>query len=122
VAVATAWSTRPPELPPAAIAAAESAHGTVFADWRWAPELQRHVGSHVLAANGLASESPSFWNDYARITYDFEQWPAELRALDVDLVVIDTDLPGLPDDIRSSPDWHVLFDADHALVAQRAGS
>lgn len=122
VTAATAWSTRPPELPLAAIAAAQSAHGTVFADWQWAPQLQRHVDSHVLAANGLASESPSFWNDYVRITHDFEQWPAELRALDVDLVVINTALPGLADDIRSSPDWRVLYDADHAFVAQRVGS
>ena len=121
VTAATAWSTRPPELPPAAIAAAQSAHGTVFADWQWAPELQRHVESRVLAANGLASESPGFWNDYVRITHDFEQWPDQLRALDVDLVVIDTDLPGFSDDIRSSPDWRVLYDADHALVAQRVG-
>src|SRR5579859_2735515 len=117
VAGVTLWTVRPPALPAGALQAAQSAHGTVFADWRWAAEVQRHVDGHVLGADGLASESPSFWTDYARVTHDFEQWPAELRALDVDVVVINTDLPGLPDDLRSSPDWRVLYDADHALVA-----
>jgi hypothetical protein len=119
VAGASVWSTRPPELPQAAIEAAQSARGTVFADWRWAPELQRHVDGHVLGAAGLASETPPFWLDYVRITQDFEQWPAELRAMDVDLLVVDTDQPALPDQVRGSAEWRVVYEGSHALVAQR---
>jgi hypothetical protein len=106
-------------LPPAALEAAGSPHRTVFADWRWAPELQRNLDARVLGAGGLASESAAFWLDYVRVTQDFEAWPAELRAMNVDLLVIDTDQSGLADQVRVSADWRVLFDADRALVAER---
>ena len=120
VAAFILWSTRPPVLPHAALASTRSTQGTVFADWRWAPQLQRDIGQgrHVLAAGGLGSESSSFWLDYVRIIQDFERWPAELRDLNVDVVVLAGDEP-VVDQVRSSADWHVVFDADNALVAER---
>lgn len=124
VAVGTIWVARPPTLPQGAIDAAQSAAGThaAFADWRWAPELQQRLPDrHVLAAGGLASESDQFWLDYVRIIQDHEQWPAELRELDVDLLVVNTEQPGFVDQIRASSDWHVLYDSGATLVAERSG-
>jgi hypothetical protein len=122
--VATVAMTRPPTLPGAAVVAAQAAapNGTVFADWRWAPDLQRSMGQHVWAAGGLASESADFWLDYVRVVQDFDQWPVELRQRNVDLLVLNTEQSGIVDQVRSSPDWHVVYDSGNALVARRAGS
>ena len=126
VAVTTLVATRPPALPNAAIEAARAAEGdgTVFADWRWAGDLQRGMGQQgrVLAAGGLASESADFWLDYVRVVQDFDQWPIELRQRNVDLLVLNTEQSGIVDQVRSSPDWHVVYDSGNALVARRAGS
>ncbi|MBV9892882.1 MAG: hypothetical protein JO020_01790 [Chloroflexi bacterium] len=117
----TVWTTRPPALPQAAVTAAQGVPGTVFAEWQWAPQLQRDLGPdhHVLAAAGLASETPSFWLDYVRITQDYEQWPSELRGLNADVLVLSTDYP-VVEQVRSSAAWHVVYDGGGALVAQRA--
>lgn len=125
VAAVTVWVTRPPALSPAAIDAAQSATRThtVFADWQWAPELQQRLPDrHVLAAGGLASESEQFWLNYLKIVQDHEQWQAELGALDADLLVLNTEQSGLPDQIRASADWQVLYDRGNVLVAQRSGT
>jgi hypothetical protein len=121
VAGATLWTTRPPVLPPGAIAAVQSARGTadVFADWRWAAELQRHTPRKVLASGGLASESAQFWLDYVRVTQDFEPWPDELRNLNVDLVVLPVEDAGIVDQIRASGEWRVVYDGDRVVVAAR---
>jgi hypothetical protein len=124
VATATVVTTRPPALPAEAIQAVQAApaEGSVFADWRWAPELQRDLGSarHVLAAGGLASESPDFWLDYVRVAQDHEQWQTALDRRDVGLLVVDADLTGLVDQVRASGQWRVVYDAGRVLVAQRA--
>lgn len=120
VAAFTLWTTRPPTLPHAALVAAQSVHGTVFADWRWAPELQRDLGQdrRVLGSGGLASETQAFWIDYVRIIQDFEKWPDELRGLNAEVLVLPIDQPVI-DQIRSSSEWHVVYDADNVLVAER---
>jgi hypothetical protein len=122
VAAFTLWTTRPPSLPQAAVAAAQSGHGTVLADWRWAPQLQRDLGTdrRVLASGGLASETPDFWLDYVRVVQDFEKWPDELRGLNADVLVLPTDQP-VTNQVRSSSDWHVVYDSEHVLVAEREG-
>lgn len=124
VAGGTVWSTRPPALPRAVVEAAQSAEGSgnVFADWRWAGQLQSQLGSrrNVLGAGGLGSESAAFWLDYLRITQDYEQWPAELRNLNANVLVLNTEAADLISQIRGSSDWRVVYDADNALVAERA--
>ncbi len=116
---------RPPALPSAAEAAAISTAqgGNVLADWRWAPGLQRKVesNSQVLASAGLASEPNDFWVDYVRIAQGHERWAEALDRLGVSEVVLDTsqDAPAATL-IRTSPQWHVVYDADGALVAARA--
>jgi hypothetical protein len=125
VAGAIVVISRPPNLPREArdAAAAAAVSGAVFADWRWAAELQRQIGDRrqVLAAPGLAGESTDFWLDYLRVTQGHERWTELLQQWNVDLVVLEaTDqerqAAGL---VRSSSDWHVIFDAQGALVAQR---
>ena len=74
----------------------------------------------VLAAGGLASESPDFWLNYVRIVNDYEQWPAELRALNADLLVLDSDNSTLADQVRASSEWRVLYDTGNAFVAERS--
>src|SRR5579864_3324165 len=91
---AVVWTTRPPGLPPQAIeaAAATPSGTTVFADWRWASQLQsRMPDRHVLAARGLASESADFWLNYVKIVNDYEQWPAELQAMNADVLVLNSE-------------------------------
>jgi hypothetical protein len=125
VAGGTLYLTRPPALPRAAMQAAAAARteGTVFADWRWASQLQRELTSErVLAANGLGSESSDFWLNYVRIVQDYEQWPSELQAMNVNLLVLDSQNAALPDQVRASPDWHVLYDTGDAFVAERVTS
>jgi hypothetical protein len=126
VAGVSVYVTRPPALPGPALAAAAAANpsgGTVFADWRWAPQLQRELANQkVLAAGGLASESPEFWLNYVRIVEDYEQWPSELQAMQVNLLVLNSQDPALADQVRASPDWQVLYDTDNAFVAQRTTS
>jgi hypothetical protein len=125
VAAATLWTTRPPVLPPGAVEAAQAAHGrgTVFADWRWAPDLQRDLPrQNVLASGGIASETPDFWLDYVRIVQDYEQWPAELNRLNVNLLVLDRTQSGFVDEVRASRDWQVVYDSGLALVAERAAA
>lgn len=120
VGAASLWTTRPPALPQAAITAAQATHGTVFANWQWAAELQRDLGQdrRVLAAGGLASETPAFWLDYVRIIQDFERWPSELQDLNVDVLVLTTDQP-VVGSVRSASEWHVVYDRDHVVVAER---
>jgi hypothetical protein len=117
-------TTRPPALPGQALDVAAAAPGgtTVFADWRWARQLQQRMGDdrRVLAAGGLASESPDFWLNYVRIVNDYEQWPAELRALDADLLVLDSENSTLADQVRASSEWRVLYDTGTAFVAERS--
>jgi hypothetical protein len=128
VTLAMVASTRPPELAAGARAAAASAstqhaQGAVLADWRWAADLQRNVvGSRhtVLAAGGLASESPDFWLDYVRILQGHERWAEALQRMNVDLLVVDTHQHQLADLVRTSNQWRVVYDADEALVAERA--
>jgi hypothetical protein len=93
----------------------------VFADWRWAPELQRELPDRtVMAAGGLTSESPDFWLNYVRVVQDYEHWPTELQSMNANLLVLNTDNADLADQVRASPDWHVLYDTGNAFVAQRA--
>jgi hypothetical protein len=125
IAVALALLTRPVAAPPRAIAAALQAppDATILADWRWAADLQRRLGDdrHVLAAGGLLSEPASFWIDYLRVAHGYEHTDDVLSAYDVRLVFLDSgDQAALGAQvIRDSADWHVSFDADGALVAQR---
>src|SRR5438132_1697261 len=72
----TILSTLPPALPEAAIAASRTTSGGVFADWRWAPDLQRTLGTdrRVLASGGLAAESHDFWVDYLRVSQGPARW------------------------------------------------
>jgi hypothetical protein len=126
--VAVLAITRPPALPNAALQAvlsgeAFSANGAVFADPRWAPELQHQLGPNrqVLAARGLAAESTDFWLDYLRVTQGHERWAELLHEWNVDTVVLDAadqqrQVAGL---IRSSSDWQLLYDSGGTLVAQR---
>jgi hypothetical protein len=127
VAGVTLYITRPPALPQAAVEAAAAAatrrDGTVFADWRWAPQLQRQLGNEtVLASHGLGSESPDFWVNYVRVVEDYEQWPGELQAMNVNLLVLDSHDASVPDQVRASPDWRVLYDTGEAFVAERVSS
>jgi hypothetical protein len=125
VAAATLLTTRPPELASgarAAAAAIPASQGSVLADWRWAGQLQRDLGSghHVLAAGGLGSESSDFWLDYVRLIQGHEHWTEELQQLNVDVLVLDSDVRPIANLVRTSADWHVVYDADNALVAERA--
>ena len=124
VAVATLVMTRPPDLPAGARTAAESAPPAraVLADWRWAGQLQRDLGAgrRVLAAGGLASESPDFWVDYVRIVQGHERWAEELEGLNVDLLVVDAESRPIAELVRTSADWRVVYNAEHAIVAERA--
>jgi hypothetical protein len=122
VAAATLLTTRPPDLSSAARAAAATSAkpGAVLADWRWAGQLQRDLGPRrVLAAGGLASESSDFWTDYVRIIQGHERWADELRQRNVDVLVLDAELRPITELVRTSADWHVVYDADNALVAER---
>jgi hypothetical protein len=126
VAAVTLYVSRPPALAADAIQAARGSgtQASVFADWRWAPEVQRGLGGdwRVLAAGGLASETPDFWLDYVRIVQDYEAWPSELQRLNVDLLVLDTGQSPLVDQVRASSDWRVVYDSGNALVARRQGT
>jgi hypothetical protein len=137
-------TTRPPALPAGADQAALSAissgangaagsrpdtgaptrGGAVFADWRWATALTAELqsSSTVLPNGGLASEPDAFWLDYVRIAQGHERWAELLRRMDVNVLVLDADgqMRRTADLVRTSPEWHVLYDADGALVAQRA--
>jgi hypothetical protein len=125
VAVGILVQTRPIELSVRGrqAALATTTRGSVLADWRWAPDLQRRVASarNVLAGGGLASESPDFWLDYLRIAFGHERWADLLKGRDVGLVVLDSvdQQRAAADLVRASTDWHVIFDADGALVAER---
>lgn len=126
--VITLATSRPPELPSAASQAALSAtpRGTVLADWRWAGELQHELGANrqVWASAGLASESSEFWLDYLRVAQGHERWADVLRQLQVNLLVLDATAQQrqAADLVRGSPDWHVTFDANGVLVAERVTS
>ncbi|HEX8966487.1 MAG TPA: hypothetical protein VF937_01320 [Chloroflexota bacterium] len=127
VATFTLISTRPPALPTAAdraaLAAGSGLTGKVFTDWRWAPGLQRQMGeaTRVLASAGLTSEPAAYWLDYVRIIQGHERWSEALRRLDVDLVVLDAAGDARPpaDLVRQSEAWHVVYDTDGVLVAER---
>ena len=125
VAAATLAITRPPELASGARAAAAAispSSGAVLSDWRWAGQLQRDLGAgrHVLAAGGLGSESSDFWLDYVRLIQGHERWSEELQQLNVDLLVLNSEQRPIANLVRTSADWHVMYDADNALVAERA--
>ena len=122
----TLMVTRPPAIPTEAAAAVISAqHNVVFADWRWAPNLQRALGTdgRVLAAKGLASETSDFWVDYVRITQGHERWAEALKRMGVDVVVLD-ERQSRPaaELVRASPEWRVMYDADGVVVAERSAS
>jgi hypothetical protein len=125
VAALTLSGSRPPELPAAATqsALATAGRGKILADWRWAGDLQRHLGGdrQVLLSGGIASETPDFWLDYVRIARGHERWAAALRQMDVDLVVLESSdqQHQAAELVRGSADWHVIYDADNALVAAR---
>jgi hypothetical protein len=119
--------TRPPDLPGGAVLAVRQATGpgTVLADWRWAGEVQRQLGTerHVFGSAGLTSESSDFWLNYLRIVQAHEHWADLLRQLEVDAVVLDSgEWRQTAALVRASPDWRVTYDGDDALVAQRASS
>jgi hypothetical protein len=124
-AVATLATTRPPDLTSgvrAAAAAVPSKPGAVLADWRWAGQVERDLGAsrHVLAAGGLGSETSDFWLDYVRIIQGHEHWAEELQRLNVDLLVLNSEVRPITNLVRTSAEWHVVYDADNALVAERA--
>ena len=75
----------------------------------------------MLASAGVTSESPDFWLDYVRIAKGHERWAAALRAMDVDLVVLESSdqQHQAAELVRGSADWQVLYDANDALVAER---
>jgi hypothetical protein len=116
---------RPPEVSPAAVAAAarSAPDALVFADWRWAPTLQHDLADRaVLASGGLATQSHEFWLDYVRISRGHARWAALLQQLDVAVVVLEPSAQQPASElIRASADWRVLYDAPDALVAERAG-
>jgi hypothetical protein len=123
--VLTLIATQPPQLPAPAVQIVQNLNpgGTVLADWRWAPALQRQLGSTraVLASGGLVSEPTDFWLDYLRIAQGHERWSDLLTQMHVDVLVVDSadqqrQVAGF---VRASPDWRVLFDSGGALVAQR---
>lgn len=129
VAVLTFVSSRPPELPLAAIhaALAASPRGKVLVDWRWAGVVQQQLGAArpVWAGGGLGSESTDFWLDYLRVAQGHERWAAILLQIDVDVVVLDaaSQQRQAADLVRtSSADWHVLYDENGAMVAERVAS
>ncbi|HEV7663975.1 MAG TPA: hypothetical protein VGQ62_10610 [Chloroflexota bacterium] len=118
--------TRPPELPPSAIQAALTSPvtGTVFADWRWASQLQSKAADSrtVLARGGLVSEPADYWLDYLRVTQGHERWAALLRDWRVGVVVMDAAGQDrkVAELIKNSAEWRVLVDAHGTLVAERA--
>lgn len=126
VSVATTVAmTRPPELPAAAAQSvlATTGGGNVLADWRWAAEVQKGVGStrRVWAASGLPSEAKDFWLDYLRVAQGHARWAEILRERGIDLVVVDAAAQQrqLADVVRASADWRVTFDTAGVLVAER---
>ena len=54
-----------------------------------------------------------------RIVQGHERWAEELQGLDVDLLVIDSEARPIAELVRGSADWRVVYDADHAIVAER---
>jgi hypothetical protein len=122
----TLVQTRPPELPPAVVAAVRQAptQGNVLASWRWAGELQGRLGSDrsVLASGGPGSEATQFWLDYLRIGQGHAHWADLLQRLDVDTLVLESDghQHQVAELVRASSDWHVTYDVGDALVAERA--
>lgn len=118
---------QPPPLPSQAVEAARAVdvHGPVMTDWRWAPVLQKQLGSSasVLAAHGTASEPTQFWVDYERASFGHERWAQILRTNGVRLVVLnETNQHALAELVRGSADWQVLYDGDNALVALASDS
>ena len=120
-----ALATRPPALPAAATQSAVTSteKGKVFADWRWAPELQRRLtGSReVLAANGLASEPDDFWFDYDRIVQGHERWSEILDRMGATGLVLDSNdqAHATADLVRLSPNWRITYDDDGVLAAEK---
>lgn len=125
VSAYAAVSSRPRELPPEAQRAAVSQLPplTVFADWRWAGELQRRMsltGSQVVSAGSIEAKSTDFWMDYVRVADGHERWSEILQTQHVNMVVLDSTQEGAAADlVRASSDWRVTYDADGALVAVR---
>jgi hypothetical protein len=128
VGTSTLLATRPPSLPAGAQAATLTAPpgGTVLADWRWAEVLRRQLGPTRTVipsdADGFAAEPSQFWVDYLRVAQGHESWADALQRMGVDLVVVDSagQARAAASLLRQSADWRVLYDADGALVAERA--
>lgn len=125
VALALAISGRPLPLPLTALDTAlhSSAHGRIFADARWAPELQRHsptVGI-VLGGLGLAAESDAYWLDYLRVGHGHARWDTILRNYDARVVVLDGQdrQRAAAELVRVAANWRVLVDDGGVLVAER---
>ena len=47
---------------------------------------------------------------------------AQIMLRGVNLLVLDSQNAALPDQVRASPDWHVLYDTGDAFVAERVTS
>jgi hypothetical protein len=115
-------ASRVPGLPSeaATVALADPGDAAVFTDWRWAPALQQALGPTrpVLGAEGL---SPDYAIDYLRVSLAHASWDAVLREHAVDLVVLDAagTQSGAAAEVRGSPAWQIVLDADGVLVAQR---
>ena len=118
-------TARPAAIPPQAIeaVAASSADSAILADARWANDLQQRLGAsrQVLDAGGVQSHPGDFWIDYLRIEHGHERWNTILRDRNARIVVLDSagDASAAADLLRAAPDWHVTYDANGALVAER---
>jgi hypothetical protein len=117
--------TRPPMLPASAsqVAQAAPSGGPVFTTLNWATPLQDSVGGQrpVLGAGDPWVAPTDYWSDYQKISLGHEQWARLLDSHGVGLVVLDAadTQQRLARFVRASPEWHVLFDADGVLVAER---
>jgi hypothetical protein len=122
VSAGSLLASRVPGLPSEAASAAlaETGDAAVFTSWRWAPALQQALGPTrpVLGAQGV---SPDYAMDYLRVSLAHASWDAVLREHAVDLVVLDAadSQAGAAAEVRTSPDWQIVLDADGVLIAER---
>jgi hypothetical protein len=126
--VAAFAATRPLSLPASAARAAQAASGSgpVFSTLHWATPLQDALGGgrQVLGAGDPWAAPPAYWADYQKISLGHERWASLLDSYDVGLLVLDAaDIhQRLARFVRTSPGWHLLFDEDGVLVAERTAS
>lgn len=119
IAVAVTAASRPPSAPDVA---PRSTGGAVFADYRWAPDLQRRLPSHtVFGVNGLYAESTDYWLDYLRVVQGHERWSQILQAYDVRVLALPVEPRQqlLRDLVRTAPEWQVVLDDGSGFVAER---